>query len=86
MGEEMNALSPAKAAEMLSCHPCTVYRLVQNGELEAFKLGGHRLRIRKDAIERYMEANKCTSSNTVENGQNTTLPLAVEGRYIPMTE
>jgi excisionase family DNA binding protein len=61
-------LKPKAAAERLDCSPAMVYSLIRQGKLDAFKLGGRRLRIPEEAIEAYIRENRCDWLNSVGSG------------------
>ena len=48
-------LSTGEAAALVGCHPTTVLRAIQEGELRAFRLGPNGdHRIRADALEEWL--------------------------------
>jgi excisionase family DNA binding protein len=47
-------LSPIQAAEFLGWHKDTVRRKIQAGELKAYRLGKHDIRVRLDDVEKLL--------------------------------
>ena len=47
-----------RAAEILCCTPKHIGTMVQDGRLEALKLGPRGIRVFKTSIEKYIENNK----------------------------
>lgn len=50
-------LTPREAAEYLSIHVRTIYRLVKNGEIPGRKVGGS-WRFKKDALDEWLSGNE----------------------------
>jgi excisionase family DNA binding protein len=55
-------MTPRDAAEYLSVHVRTIYRLVKNGEIPGRKIGGS-WRFKKDALDEWLSIRKNPSSN-----------------------
>lgn len=56
---ERRLLSTGAAARLAGCHPTTIWRAVERGDLEANRLGGHgHYRIRRDALDRWLGAEQ----------------------------
>jgi len=51
-------LTYSEAAAELRCSERHVYRLVDGGELEAEHVGNHRNRIRRSAVDRFLEQRR----------------------------
>lgn len=50
-------LTPREAAEYLSIHVRTIYRLVKNGEIPGRKVGGS-WRFKKDALDEWLSGKE----------------------------
>jgi excisionase family DNA binding protein len=50
-------LTPREAADYLSIHVRTIYRLVKNGEIPGRKVGGS-WRFRKDALDEWLSGKE----------------------------
>ncbi len=50
-------MTPREAAEYLSVHVRTIYRLVKNGEIPGRKVGGS-WRFRKDALDEWLSGRE----------------------------
>ena len=48
-------LSVSEVAKMLKVNRNFVYKIINNGELEAVKIGS--IKVRKEALNRYIESN-----------------------------
>ena len=48
-------LSVSEVAKMLKVNRNFVYKIINNGELEAVKIGS--IKVKKDALNRYIESN-----------------------------
>ena len=48
-------LTPKQAADYLGVHLNTVYRLIQNGEVAASRLGPRMLRINREQLDNYLK-------------------------------
>ncbi len=55
-------MTPREAAEYLSVHVRTIYRLVKNGEIPGRKIGGS-WRFKKDALDEWLSIREAPSSN-----------------------
>ncbi len=55
-------MTVSEVAAQLKVSAKFVYSICQKGLIESFKVGG-RIRIAKEAVERYLEANKNGTSN-----------------------
>jgi len=55
-------LTPREAADYLSVHVRTIYRLVKNGEIPGCKIGGS-WRFQKDALDEWLSIRGNPSSN-----------------------
>jgi len=55
-------MTPREAAEYLSVHVRTLYRLVKNGEIPGRKIGGS-WRFKKDALDEWLSIREEPSSN-----------------------
>ena len=55
-------MTPREAAEYLSVHVRTLYRLVKHGEIPGRKIGGS-WRFKKDALDEWLSMRENTSSN-----------------------
>jgi len=55
-------MTPREAAEYLSVHVRTLYRLVKHGEIPGRKIGGS-WRFKKDALDEWLSTRENTSSN-----------------------
>ena len=55
-------MTPREAAEYLSVHVRTIYRLVKNGEIPGRKIGGS-WRFKKDALDEWLSIREYPSSN-----------------------
>jgi len=55
-------MTPHEAAEYLSVHVRTIYRLVKNGEIPGRKIGGS-WRFKKDALDQWLSIRETPSSN-----------------------
>jgi excisionase family DNA binding protein len=55
-------MTPREAAEYLSVHVRTIYRLVKNGEIPGRKIGGS-WRFKKDALDEWLSIREDPSSN-----------------------
>jgi len=55
-------MTPREAAEYLSVHVRTIYRLVKNGEIPGRKIGGS-WRFKKDALDEFLSIREDPSSN-----------------------
>ena len=55
-------MTPREAAEYLSVHVRTIYRLVKHGEIPGRKIGGS-WRFKKDALDEWLSTRENTSSN-----------------------
>lgn len=53
-------MTPLEAAEYLSLHVRTIYRLARSGEIPARKVGG-RWRFRKDVLDKWLALKENTS-------------------------
>lgn len=52
-------LTVKEVAKLLKIHPITVYRLIENGELEAIRIGKAKIiRIRKSDLEKFIRSKK----------------------------
>jgi len=54
-------LTTKQAAELLNIHPTTIHRMIQRGELEAYRVGGS-VRIDETHLHAYLEANRITAT------------------------
>jgi excisionase family DNA binding protein len=50
-------MTPREAADYLSIHVRTIYRLVKNGEIPGRKIGGS-WRFKKDALDEWLSGNE----------------------------
>ena len=50
-------MTPREAAEYLSVHVRTIYRLVKNGEIPGRKIGGS-WRFKKDALDEWLSISR----------------------------
>jgi len=57
MGDEITWLSTKSAAEHLGLTPRTLYRLVDEGELPAFRFG-RVIRLKKSDVDSFIEAQR----------------------------
>jgi excisionase family DNA binding protein len=55
-------LTPREAAEYLSVHVRTIYRLVKNGDIPGRKVGGS-WRFKKNALDEWLSWRETPSSN-----------------------
>ena len=55
-------MTPRDAAEYLSVHVRTIYRLVKHGEIPGRKIGGS-WRFKKDALDEWLSIRENPSSN-----------------------
>jgi len=55
-------LTPREAAEYLSVHVRTIYRLVKNGDIPGRKVGGS-WRFKKNALDEWLSWKETPSSN-----------------------
>jgi excisionase family DNA binding protein len=55
-------MTPREAAEYLSVHVRTIYRLVKHGEIPGRKIGGS-WRFKKDALDEWLSMRENTSSD-----------------------
>jgi len=55
-------MTPREAAEYLSVHVRTLYRLVKHGEIPGRKIGGS-WRFKKDALDEWLSMRENPSSN-----------------------
>jgi len=55
-------MTPREAAEYLSVHVRTIYRLVKNGEIPGRKIGGS-WRFKKDALDEWLSIRENPSSD-----------------------
>jgi len=55
-------MTPREAAEYLSVHVRTIYRLVKNGEIPGRKIGGS-WRFKRDALDEWLSIREYPSSN-----------------------
>jgi excisionase family DNA binding protein len=55
-------MTPREAAEYLSVHVRTIYRLVKHGEIPGRKIGGS-WRFKKDALDEWLSIRDNPSSN-----------------------
>ena len=55
-------MTPREAADYLSVHVRTIYRLVKNGEIPGCKIGGS-WRFKKDALDDWLSIRATPSSN-----------------------
>jgi excisionase family DNA binding protein len=55
-------MTPREAAEYLSVHVRTIYRLVKNGEIPGRKIGGS-WRFKKDALDEWLSIRESPSFN-----------------------
>jgi excisionase family DNA binding protein len=55
-------MTPREAAEYLSVHIRTIYRLVKNGEIPGRKIGGS-WRFKKNALDEWLSIRETPSSN-----------------------
>jgi excisionase family DNA binding protein len=55
-------MTPREAADYLSVHVRTLYRLVKNGEIPGRKIGGS-WRFKKDALDEWLSIRENPSSN-----------------------
>jgi len=55
-------MTPREAAEYLSVHVRTIYRLVKNGEIPGRKIGGS-WRFKKDALDDWLSIREDPSSD-----------------------
>lgn len=55
-------MTPREAAEYLSVHVRTIYRLAKNGEIPGRKIGGS-WRFKKDALDEFLSMRENPSSN-----------------------
>jgi len=55
-------MTPREAADYLSVHVRTIYRLVKNGEIPGHKLGGS-WRFKKDVLDEWLSMRGNPSSN-----------------------
>lgn len=53
-------MTPREAAEYLSIHVRTIYRLVKKGEIPGRKVGGS-WRFKKDALDEWLSSNETPS-------------------------
>jgi len=58
-------MTPREAAEYLSVHVRTLYRLVKNGEIPGRKIGGS-WRFKKDALDEWLSIREDPSSDGKE--------------------
>jgi excisionase family DNA binding protein len=55
-------MTPREAAEYLSVHVRTIYRLAKNGEIPGRKVGGS-WRFKKDALDEWLSGRENPSTN-----------------------
>jgi excisionase family DNA binding protein len=55
-------MTPREAADYLSVHVRTIYRLVKHGEIPGRKIGGS-WRFKKDALDEWLSMRENPSSN-----------------------
>ena len=55
-------MTPREAAEYLSVHVRTIYRLAKNGDIPGRKIGGS-WRFKKDALDEWLSWREHSSSN-----------------------
>ena len=58
-------MTPREAAEYLSVHVRTIYRLAKNGEIPGRKIGGS-WRFKKDALDEWLSIREDPSSDGKE--------------------
>ena len=63
-------MTPREAAEYLSVHVRTIYRLVKNGEIPGRKIGGS-WRFKKEALDEWLSIRENPSPNGNGNGWKT---------------
>ena len=56
------SMTPREAAEYLSVHVRTIYRLAKNGEIPGRKIGGS-WRFKKDALDEWLSGRENPTSN-----------------------
>lgn len=84
----MRPFSVNSLAERWGCRPDTVYRMIRDGQLQAFRLGGKLIRIRWEEVERF----ECQSTALSGTGGDIPLPspmvseAAFASRLARMTE
>jgi len=57
-------LKVQEVANRLNVSAQTVYRLIDNGELPAIRVGRHRLRVEEQALERFIEKSRTGKCQT----------------------
>ena len=57
-------LKVQEVANRLSVSAQTVYRLIDNGELPAIRVGRHRLRVEEQSLERFIEKSRTGKCQT----------------------
>ncbi len=60
-------LTAREVAEVMRVSTMTVYRLIKAGELPAIRVGKH-LRIRRDAVEGYLDRQVVVAGGATEGG------------------
>lgn len=50
--------SVRRVAQILTCSPRLVYQLVQEGKIEAYRIGKSGIRIPEESVLKYLEANR----------------------------
>src|ERR1700688_1965002 len=73
---EENLLDVQHVAERLDVNPRTVLRMVERGDLPAFKVS-HRLRFRPVDLEKYLQSNLSTTTPIVD----PTPPQSTQGEW-----
>src|SRR5690348_5082414 len=61
-GPETDIMTVGEVADYLNCHYSTIYRLLRNGALPAFRIGGA-WRFRRAAIESWIKERSGVSEN-----------------------
>jgi excisionase family DNA binding protein len=60
-------VDPLTAAALADCHRETIYRAIRRGHLPAYRVGGGRLRIAVDELERFADGEPVTPTQIQES-------------------
>lgn len=67
-------LTPAEVAQRWKCSAAHVRKMIDNGELPAFRAGGKLLRVREADLEAYEQRGSTTRRLETQDGSGTRRP------------
>jgi len=84
MYEKIEVMTPQQVAEHLQVHVKTVYEWINDGKLQAAKLGPRSLRIRKEDVDSFLEERLFIheDKDVIQNADQVTEKASQNGKEI----